>query len=98
MRRLPRCLTCGLWRPTHASPTPRLLISGKTPLKGRHPCKLGFYLCKSEILNKLFNITLLKGARLGLLTPSLVVYPLIYGQVTLVTFCINKRSKDLIWT
>jgi hypothetical protein len=33
-----------------------------------------------------------KGARLGLLTPNLVVYSLIYGQVTLVTFCINKRS------
>jgi hypothetical protein len=49
-------------------------------------------MCKSEILNELFNITLLKGERLGLLTPSLVVYPLICGQVTLVTFCINKRS------
>jgi hypothetical protein len=49
-------------------------------------------MCKSETLNELFNITLLKGEILGLLTPSLVVYPLIYGQVTLVTFCINKRS------
>jgi hypothetical protein len=58
----------------------------KRPLKGRHPCKIRIYLCKRETLNELFNITLLKGARLGLLTPSLVVYPLICGQVTLVTF------------
>jgi hypothetical protein len=64
----------------------------KCPLKGRRPCKIRVYLCKSETLNELFNITLLKGERLGLLTPSLVVYPLICGQVTLVTFCINKRS------
>jgi hypothetical protein len=49
-------------------------------------------LCKSEILNELFNITFVKGERLGLLTPNLVFYPLICGQVTLVTFCINKRS------
>jgi hypothetical protein len=70
----------------------RLLLSGKTSLKGRRPCKIRVYLCKSETLIELFNITLLKGTRLGLLTPSLVVYPLIYGQVTLVTFCINKRS------
>jgi hypothetical protein len=35
---------------------------------------------------------LLKEERLGLLTPSLVVCPLIYGKFTLVTFCINKRS------
>jgi hypothetical protein len=64
----------------------------KRPLKERGPCKIRVYLCKSETLNELFNITLLKGARLGLLTPSLVIYPLICGQVTLVTFCINKKS------
>jgi hypothetical protein len=51
----------------------------KQPLKGKHPCKIRVYLCKSEILNELFNITLLKGERLGLLTPSLVVYNLICG-------------------
>jgi hypothetical protein len=55
----------------------------KHPLKGRHPCKIRVYLCKSETLNEL---NLLKGARLGLLTPDLVIYLLICGQVTLVTF------------
>jgi hypothetical protein len=54
--------------------------------------KLGFICAKSETLDELFNITLLKGEILRLLTPSIVVYPLICGQVTLVTFCINKRS------
>jgi hypothetical protein len=49
-------------------------------------------MCKRETLNELFNINFLKGGRIGLLAPNLVVYPLIYGQVTLVTFCINKRS------
>jgi hypothetical protein len=70
----------------------QFFLSVKMSLKGRHPCKIRVYLCKSETLNELFNINLLKGTRLGLMTPSLVVYPLIYGQVTLVTFCINKRS------
>jgi hypothetical protein len=57
----------------------RLLQSGKTSHKGRRPCKIRVYLCKSETLNELFNITFLKGERLGLLTPSLVIYPLICG-------------------
>jgi hypothetical protein len=69
-----------------------LLLSGKTSPKGRHPSKNRVYLCKSETLSELFNINLLKGGILGLLTPSLVVYPLICGQVTLVTFCINNIS------
>jgi hypothetical protein len=64
----------------------------KRPLKGRCPCKIRVYLCKSETLNEFFNITLLKEEILWFLTPSLVVYPLICGQVTFVTFCINKRS------
>jgi hypothetical protein len=64
----------------------------KCPLKRRCPCKFRVYLCKSETLNELFNFTLLKGKILGLLTPILLVYPLTCGQVTLVTFCINKRS------
>jgi hypothetical protein len=58
----------------------------KCPLKGRRPCKIRVYLCKSETLIELFNINLLKGERLKLLTSSIVVYPLIYGQVTMVTF------------
>jgi hypothetical protein len=37
----------------------------KRPLKGSRPCKIRVYLCKSETLIELFNITLLKGARLG---------------------------------
>jgi hypothetical protein len=45
----------------------------KHPLKGRCPCKIRVYLCKSETLIELFNINLLMGERLGLLTPSLVV-------------------------
>jgi hypothetical protein len=65
----------------------------KRPLKGRHPCKIRvLFLQKSETLDEFFNINLLKGEILGLLTPIFVVYPLICGQVTLVTFCINKRS------
>ena len=48
----------------------------KHHLEGRRPCKITVYLCTSETLNELFNINLLKGARLGLLTPILVVYPL----------------------
>jgi hypothetical protein len=38
-----------------------LLLVPKRPIKGWHPCKLGFYFCKNEILNELFNITFLRG-------------------------------------
>jgi hypothetical protein len=38
-----------------------LLLVPKHLVKGWSPCKLGFYLCKIEILNELFNITLLRG-------------------------------------
>jgi hypothetical protein len=41
--------------------TKDFLLVPKRPLKGRRPCKLGFYLCKSEILKELFNILLYKG-------------------------------------
>jgi hypothetical protein len=47
------------------------------PLRGGVHVKLGFYLCKIQTLNELFNINLLKGERLVFLTPSLVVCPLI---------------------
>ena len=41
----------------------------KHPLEWRRPCKIRVYLYKSETLNELFNITLLKGEILWLLTP-----------------------------
>jgi hypothetical protein len=36
------------------SNTNDFLKVAKRPLKGWHPSKLGFYLCKSEILKELF--------------------------------------------
>jgi hypothetical protein len=85
----------GMW-PLEAYPcfsnTNNFFKVAKRPLKGRRPCKIRVYLCKSETLDELFNIALLKGERLGLLTPSLVFYPLILWTSHLGDICINKRS------